>query len=147
MATYKGNDIASPDRLDEDLKLVGRRLNGLENVEEELNLPPSAEPDAVRRPGQKGYMETQPMADKPKALDDPEGFIFDRPPYGNNTRPSERSSGPPSPPARPPKALDDPEGFINDYPPYGNRPRPDRYSQGGMVKHGSSTRVTCSKKG
>ena len=48
--------------------LVGKRLGGLENVEEELNLPPSAELDALRRPGQKGYMETQPMANKPKAL-------------------------------------------------------------------------------
>ena len=65
MTTYRGGEIPVPDRLDEDLKTVGARLGGMENVEEELNLPPSAEPDYVPRPGQKHYMENQQMADKP----------------------------------------------------------------------------------
>jgi len=55
MATYRGGEVPVPDRLDEDLKLVGQKLGGMENVEEELNLPPSAEPDYEPKPGQKGY--------------------------------------------------------------------------------------------
>jgi hypothetical protein len=63
VTTYRGDEVPKPDLLDADLKLVGARLGGMENVEEELKLPPSAEPDYLPKPGQKHYMETQPMAD------------------------------------------------------------------------------------
>jgi hypothetical protein len=67
MATYKGNDIAKPDPADEDLKLRGGRLPGMENIEEELRLPESNEPDYQPRPGQKGYKGSQHMADESKS--------------------------------------------------------------------------------
>jgi hypothetical protein len=70
MTTYRGDEIPKPDRLDEDLKIVGARLGGMENVEEELNLPPSAEPDYLPKPGQKHYMETEPMAGQMPAPSD-----------------------------------------------------------------------------
>jgi hypothetical protein len=64
VATRRGDDIIKPDPLDEDLKLAGPPLPGMENVEEELGLPESAEVDFLRKPGQKGYMDTKPMTDR-----------------------------------------------------------------------------------
>lgn len=55
MATYKGQDIAPEDQGDNDLKLRGGRLPGMENAEEELGLWPEAGSDRPRRPGEKGY--------------------------------------------------------------------------------------------
>jgi hypothetical protein len=72
MATYKGNDIVQPDRLDEDRKLMGKRYRGFDNVDEELGLPESAEPDYVPRPGQKGYLETKPEAQSRLPFSDPD---------------------------------------------------------------------------
>jgi hypothetical protein len=62
MATYRGGEIPVPDRVDEDVKRAGPPLPGMENVEEELNLPPEAGPDYVPRPGEKHYMDNQHMA-------------------------------------------------------------------------------------
>jgi hypothetical protein len=145
MATYKGNDIAPPDRLDEDLKLVGRRLNGLENVEEELNLPPSTEPDAMRRPGQKGYMENQQMAGQPsgkapgktpyapggaEVWSDSDRDYFTDPRFHRDTSIDQSHQQ-----SKDVERLDKLKSAAPSF------------NQGGMVKHGSSTRVTCSKKG
>lgn len=61
MATYRGGELPVPDQPSDDLKLRGGQLPGMENVEEELSLPPEAGSDMLRRPGQKGYMQTKPM--------------------------------------------------------------------------------------
>ena len=60
MTTYRGDEIPKPDQLDEDLLLVGARVPGMENAEEELDLPPEAGTERVRRPGEKHYMDTEP---------------------------------------------------------------------------------------
>jgi len=62
MATYRGGEIPVPPQPETDLALAGPPLPGMENVEEELSLPPEAGSDMLRRPGQKGYMNTKPMA-------------------------------------------------------------------------------------
>lgn len=63
MATYRGNELPKPDQVEEDIKKA-KPMPGLENVEEDLGLPESAEPDYVPKPGEKGYMETKPEAKK-----------------------------------------------------------------------------------
>lgn len=64
MTTYRGDELPKPDRLDEDLLLVGARVPGMEDVEQELDLPPEAGADYVPMPGHKGYMATQPEAER-----------------------------------------------------------------------------------
>jgi hypothetical protein len=61
MATYRGGEIPVPPQPETDLELAGPPLPGMENVEEELSLPEQAGSDMLRRPGQKGYMDTKPM--------------------------------------------------------------------------------------
>jgi len=65
MATYRGNELPVPPQPETDLALAGPPLPGMENVEEELNMPPEAGPDYVPMPGNKGYMQTKPMAEMP----------------------------------------------------------------------------------
>ncbi len=57
MATYRGDDIASPDPLNALLQLAGRGLQKPSNGPPgyQFGFPESAEPDSVPRPGQKGY--------------------------------------------------------------------------------------------
>jgi hypothetical protein len=62
MATYRGGEVPVPQQPEADLALAGPPLPGMENVEEELNMPPEAGPDYVPMPGNKGYMQTKPMA-------------------------------------------------------------------------------------
>ena len=57
MATYKGQDIASPDLLDSIQALLGHPAIVQPNVEEDLGAWPEAAPDYVPRPGQKHYMD------------------------------------------------------------------------------------------
>jgi hypothetical protein len=138
MTTYRGDEIPKPDRLDEDLKLVGQKLGGMENVEEELNLPPSAEPDYLPKPGQKHYMETQPMAD------DDLGWTIDKM-RGIMADPKNIRSMQPGDSWVSPKSPGDPK-FIND----AEKVRPrgiSLHEEGGMVqKFGSSTHVNCKTK-
>lgn len=77
MATYRGGEIPVPDRVDEDVKMGGPPLPGMENVEEGLNLPPEAGPDYVPRPGEKHYMDTKPMAQHIEPPFDPQGSGYD----------------------------------------------------------------------
>lgn len=129
MATYKGNDIVQPDRLDADRKLMGKRYRGFDNVEEELGLPEEAGPDYVPRPGQKGYMDTKPMAsDGPKRIIATPRDIRPRSTPNAEINAQERM-----------KVLRD---MGAGYPLAPNQ----SYAKGGMVKHGSSTRVTCTTK-
>jgi hypothetical protein len=144
MTTYRGNEIPKPDPLDEDLKLVGQRLGGMENVEEELNLPPSAEPDYMPKPGQKHYLENQQMAKKPFVPIGPGGNLL----VPNNNREkvdkiidylySPMNKGSFSDPRGPGDTLH-------------QRDEPDdtgSYASGGRVqKFGSSTHVSCKSKG
>jgi len=151
MATYKGHDIAPPDRADEDLRLRGGRAPGMENIEEELNLPEDQRLDHIRRPGEKGYMETKPMADKketPRQPPQPPGWIKAMPEGGSAT-------------TRDPAAFERLKSYgqsvgtkvyfrgPNQWEYLQNRDEPesvDSYSTGGKVKYGSSTRVSCKHK-
>ena len=148
MATYKGNDIAPPDQLDSDIKLTLAPRPGLENIEEDLNLPPSAELDHMRKPGEKNYMENQQMAKNPSVVPvvgrtgggmDPDWEKFQE----EQDRLGARKVKPkdidmmPTPGAGPPG---------QGYRPYGSE-KGDKFRQGGMVtKHGSSTHVACANK-
>ena len=62
MATYRGGELPVPMQPETDLALAGRPLPGMNNAEEELGLPADTGSDYLRRPGQKGYMDTKPMA-------------------------------------------------------------------------------------
>ena len=62
MATYRGGEIPIPPQPETDLEVAGPPLPGMENVEEELSLPEQVGSDYLRRPGQKGYMDTKPGA-------------------------------------------------------------------------------------
>ena len=68
MATYKGHDIPLPDRDAGDRKLVGKRLPGTTIDEDAWGLPDEAGTERVRRPGEKGYMDTKPGAAKDKKI-------------------------------------------------------------------------------
>lgn len=209
MATYKGNDITKPDPLDADIKRTMQPRPGLENIEEDLNLPPSAEPDYMRKPGQKGYMENQQMADpvvrtplnmRPRSTPNAEinaqnrdqvlrdmGKLPPAPPVADVPMRGYQSGGgvrkklddptreeaydpeldvnnrgykpPPAAPA-PAAPAPRPSRMVGE-PPFSSRqgmgdPNLRRnsssqgiglaYNQGGMVKHGSSTRVSCKTK-
>jgi len=138
-------ETTQPDQSDEDLKLRGGRLPGMENVEEELNLPEDQRLDYMRKPGDKGYMETKPMAQRRQAVAPlpPEGSDDDaRRKLANRLNVNEMMQGRedmkrggygtsrdfmPGPPTSEPNVL------LN----------PDDYSQGGRVKHGSTTVVRC----
>ena len=66
MATRRGDELPVPEQPESDLALAGKPLPGLEDVEAELGLDASrweaAEPDYLRRPGEKGYLDTKPQA-------------------------------------------------------------------------------------
>lgn len=62
MATYKGQDISTPDFVDQLLRLYGNRAIEQPNVEEDLGAWPEATQDYVPRPGQKNYLANQHMA-------------------------------------------------------------------------------------
>ena len=137
MATYKGNDIIKPDQLDSDIKRTLAPRPGLENIEQDLNLPEEAGPDYVPRPGQKGYMGTKPMAG---TIDELTGVAGELPPRMPGARRGEL------PPRMPGPARGELPPRMPEAPPRGELP-PQRFSQGGMVtKHGSSTRVSCINK-
>jgi hypothetical protein len=141
MATYKGNDIAPPDQLDSDIKLTLAPRPGLENIEEDLKLPPSAELDHMRKPGEKNYMENQQMADKdgprPVVRKIPEGVSGIGKDYPS-----------PEPTNTVGSVGGKPMGGYSEYGSTmgGTWKRPSNYNQGGMVKHGSSTHVACQSK-
>ena len=64
MATYKGGEIPVEDQTEKDLKLRGKPLPGMENIEEELNLWEEAGPDRTPMPGQKGYRTKDVIANR-----------------------------------------------------------------------------------
>jgi hypothetical protein len=121
MATYKGQDIAGIDQGDENLKLRGGRAPGLENIEEELNLPSEVGTERTRRPGEKGYRKEMHMADKPADENPP---AVRKIPMGVSGLPASGKGTP-----RPVKA--DP-----DNPHFGSGNywiRPSNYNKGGIV--------------
>lgn len=126
MATYKGHEVPPLEGTEPD---PGKPLPGMLNVEEELDLPEEAGPDYVPRPGQKGYMETKPMADD-KVKDSEVRSVTPR-----NMRPRSTPNAEINAQERD-KVLRD---MGAGYPLAPNQ----SYSQGGSVKHGSSTCVEC----
>ena len=125
---YARGGAIEEDREEADHKLAGGRLPGMENVEEELGLPEDQRLDHLRRPGQKGYMETKPMAAADEKAPPPKP-IYPPGPKGTDYYFGEKYTGP---------YWEKP-----GYDPKNQPVRPKGYEHGGMVKHGSSTCVDC----